>query len=107
MNYPRTLANECKTQRLPVVAFGVTQVKPNNQRLVPPGCWTPPNEILGVDREVRTWRQAHTPSTSRWWAAKSANSTRLEAPSLLKMCVRWDLTVFSVIEDRAAISRFK
>ena len=36
--------------------------------------------------------------------ANSASSTRFEAPTLSKMCTRWRLTVFSLIEQRSAIA---
>jgi hypothetical protein len=103
---PLTLPHESKTQRLMVVVIKVTQVKPNAKLLVPSSDRSrgkPKRRARGTT-DVR---QVHTPSISRWWAAKSANSTRLDAPSLLKMWVRCDLTVFSVIDERAAISRFE
>ena len=48
--------------------------------------------------------QGYYAARRRWWAANKASSTRLDAPDLLKMWVRCDLTVFSLMADRSAIS---
>lgn len=90
---PLTAMDESRTRLLTVVAIPLASGSPEDHR--------------AEARRASGVRLVHTPSINRWWAAKSANSTRLDAPSLLKMCVRWDLTVFSVIEERAAISRFE
>ena len=49
----------------------------------------------------------HRVELSRWWCtAKSASSRRFDTPTLLKMFVRWCLTVFSLIANFSAISLF-